>query len=312
MDKLKIVFMGTPDFAVPCLSKLLDVSEVAAVVTQPDRPRGRGQKTVPSPVKVFAAAHNLRVFQPLKVKSPEFVKVLQDLAPDLIVVVAFGQILSQAVLDIPRMGCINVHASLLPRYRGAAPIHWSIIHGETQTGVTTMFMDAGLDTGDMLLKRAIDITPEMTTEELHDSLREIGAELLAKTIQELQQGRLVRTPQDDTLSNYAPLLTKDTGRIRWTASSKEIHDLVRGLNSWPGAYAYLHGEKFKIWKTRGWSAVCPEGQAGEILQMTKDGFLVGTGDGGIEILELQAPSKKKMSARDYICGHGLPVHERFE
>ena len=185
MKKLRTIFMGTPDFSVPCLKRLTEVAEVIAVVTQPDKPRGRGQKLSPSPVKAFALEHGLPVYQPARIKTPEFEQVLVDLQPDLMVVVAFGQILSQRILDIPPYGCVNVHASLLPRYRGAAPIHWSIIQGETRTGVTTMFMDAGLDTGDMLLKTEVEIGPEMVTEELHDALMAAGATLMGQTVEQI-------------------------------------------------------------------------------------------------------------------------------
>ena len=304
MKKLRTIFMGTPDFSVPCLKRLTEVAEVIAVVTQPDKPRGRGQKLSPSPVKAFALEHGLPVYQPARIKTPEFEQVLVDLQPDLMVVVAFGQILSQRILDIPPYGCVNVHASLLPRYRGAAPIHWSIIQGETRTGVTTMFMDAGLDTGDMLLKTEVEIGPEMVTEELHDALMAAGATLMGQTVEQIANGTIQREKQQDELSNYAPLLTKETGHIDWSQSAEAIHNLVRGLNSWPGAYTFLDGQKFKIWRTRVVSAAAA-GAPGEVLAATKQGFLVATGDGTLEILELQAPSKKKMAAHDYICGHGL-------
>ena len=304
MKKLRTIFMGTPDFSVPCLKRLTEVAEVIAVVTQPDKPRGRGQKLSPSPVKAFALEHGLPVYQPARIKTPEFEQVLVDLQPDLMVVVAFGQILSQRILDIPPYGCVNVHASLLPRYRGAAPIHWSIIQGETRTGVTTMFMDAGLDTGDMLLKTEVEIGPEMVTEELHDALMAAGATLLGQTVEQIANGTIQREKQQDELSNYAPLLTKETGHIDWSQSAAAIHNLVRGLNSWPGAYTFLDGQKFNIWRTRVVSAAAA-GAPGEVLAATKQGFLVATGDGTLEILELQAPSKKKMAAHDYICGHGL-------
>lgn len=311
MKKFRVIFMGTPDFAVPCLARLCDVAEVIAVVTQPDKPRGRGQKMVPSAVKAFAVERGLAVYQPVKIKTPEFEKKLADLQPDLMVVVAFGQILSQRILDIPPYGCINVHASLLPRYRGAAPIHWSVIHGEKETGVTTMFMDAGLDTGDMLLKAAVPIGPEMTTGELHDKLMTIGADLLENTLKAIADGTVQRIKQVDDLSNYAPMLTKETGHIDWTQSAADIHNLVRGLNSWPGAYTLANGKKFKIWCTRvlDEKAIAP---AGEIIEVTKDSFVIGTGQGTLEIVELQAPNKKKMAVRDYLCGHSLPLHMRFE
>lgn len=311
MKSLKVIFMGTPDFSVPCLEELQRNCKVIAVVTQPDRPCGRGQKLRSSPVKTFALANGLPVYQPEKLKAAEFEKKLLNMKPDLIVVVAFGQILSQTILDIPRLGCINVHASLLPYYRGAAPIHWSIINGETKTGVTTMFMDAGLDTGDVILKKEIAITAEMTTEELHDQLMKAGAILLMHTLQQLIDGTVTREKQDGSISNYAPLLTKTTGRIDWNKSSIVIHNLVRGLNSWPGAYCLFNGEKLKVWRTRTVDNKCSS-LPGEIIELTEDGFLVGTGDGSLEILELQLPGKRKMLANDYIRGHGLALHTKFE
>ena len=218
MSKLKTIFMGTPDFAVPCLEVLQAKTEVLAVITQPDRPKGRGHNLQASPVKQKALEYNLPVLQPEKIKTEEFTAELERLQPDLIVVVAFGQILSQRILDIPPLGCVNVHASLLPRYRGAAPIHWSIINGEKETGVTTMLMDAGLDTGDMLLKDKVTITEEMTTEELHDQLMAMGGKLLAETIDGLANGTITPEKQDDSISNYAGMLNKETGHIDWSKS----------------------------------------------------------------------------------------------
>ena len=309
MKRFRVIFMGTPDFAVPCLARLVEISDVVAVVTQPDRPKGRGLKLLPLPVKAFAQEHGIAVYQPVRVKAPDFVDVLRGLAPDLIVVVAFGQILSKEILSLPPLGCINVHASLLPRYRGAAPMQWAIVRGEKETGVTTMFMDEGLDTGDMLMRETLPLTQAMTAAELHDAMMKLGADVLEKTLFSLSEGTLKRTPQDDALSTYAPLLDKEVGRINWKKSAQEIHDLVRGLNSWPGAYTMLAGQKFKIWRTR-----LAEGTAepGEIVSVTKQGLLVGTGEGMLEILELQAPSKKKMAAGDYVRGHGLQLPARFD
>ena len=309
MKRFRVIFMGTPDFAVPCLARLVEISDVVAVVTQPDRPKGRGQKLLPPPVKAFAQEHGIAVYQPVRVKAPDFVDVLRGLAPDLIVVVAFGQILSKEILSLPPLGCINVHASLLPRYRGAAPMQWAIVRGEKETGVTTMFMDEGLDTGDMLLRETLPITQAMTAAELHDAMMKLGADVLEKTLFSLSEGTLKRTPQDDALSTYAPLLDKAVGRIDWKKPAQEIHDLVRGLNSWPGAYTMLAGQQFKIWRPR-----LAEGTAepGEIVSVTKQGLLVGTGEGMLEILELQAPSKKKMAAGDYVRGHGLQLPARFD
>ena len=311
MKKFRTIFMGTPDFSVPCLARLAEITEIIGVVTQPDKPRGRGQKLTPSPVKAFAMEKGFTVYQPAKIKTEEFTRILKDLQPDLMVVVAFGQILSQQILDIPAYGCINVHASLLPRYRGAAPIQWSVINGEKLTGVTTMFMDAGLDTGDMLLKSEVPITEDMIAEELHDALMEAGADLLVKTVAKIADGTIQRIHQADADSNYAPMLSKETGHIDWTKPAWDIHNLVRGLNSWPGAYSILQGKTFKIWRTRvaDAEAVC---EPGEILELTKQGFLAGTGKGILEILEIQAPNKKKMAASDYVRGHGLELHLKFE
>lgn len=311
LKHLRVVFMGTPDFSVPCLEELEKHCTVEAVFTQPDRPRGRGQKTTPSPVKAFAVSKGLLVFQPEKIKTPEAEAQLEAMHPDIIVVVAFGQILSQKILDIPRLGCINVHASLLPRYRGAAPLHWSIVNGETHTGVTTMFMDAGLDTGDMLLKTEVAIDEEMTTAELHDILMKKGADLLIATLEKLDAGSIVREKQDDAISNYAPLLKKDTGRIHWTLPARQLHNLVRGLNSWPGAFCLLEGKTFKIWKTALYTG-SESGKPGEVIKITRQGFVIATGEGALEILELQAPSKKKMQAAEYIRGNGLALHMCFE
>ncbi len=299
MSKLKVVFMGTPEFAVPSLAALVDKTEILCVVTQPDRPRGRGHKLQPPPVKVFALENNLPVIQPPKVKAAEVVEELAALKPDLIVVVAFGQILSQKILDIPRFGCINVHASLLPKLRGAAPIEWSIIRGETVTGVTTMQMNAGLDTGDMLLAGEVKITDEMILPELRERLMTTGANLLLKTLDLLQRGELQPVKQDDALSTYAPLLKKDTGLIDWQKPAREVHNLIRGL--YGSAFATLNGLKLKIFRSR----LVDENFSLDAGQLKIDGqrLFVGTGDGALELLELQAPNSKKLSAADFLRGH---------
>lgn len=310
MKKFRVVFMGTPEFAVPCLATLHEQCEVIAVITQPDKPRGRGQKMMPSPVKAWAVEHNLPVYQPEKIKTEEFTVKLEEMKPDLMVVVAFGQILSQRILDIPEFGCINVHASLLPRYRGAAPMQWCVINGEEKTGVTTMFMDAGLDTGDMLLKAEFPIGEDTTLEEVHDGLMGMGAKVLMDTLEQLSAGTLQRTPQPEE-SNYAPMLTKTTGQIDWSKPAQEVHNLVRGLNSWPGAYTSLDGAKYKIWRTRrtGERAAAP---AGSIVKADKkSGLFVAAGDEVLEVLELQAPGKKKMRAADYLNGHGFAAGACF-
>ena len=295
MDKLRVIFMGTPDFAVPTLAALIDKTEIICVVTQPDKPKGRGHKLLPPPVKVFAEENNLRVIQPLKVKAPEVVEELAALKPDLIVVVAFGQILSQKILDIPRLGCINVHASLLPKYRGAAPIEWAIINGETLTGITTMQMNAGLDTGDILLKSEVKIGAEMILPELRERLMTVGADLLLKTLYKLQAGELQPIKQDDSLSCYAPLLKKDTGLIDWRKSARDIHNLIRGL------YGRAFTGKYKIWRSR--LAEEDLSLAPAEIKIIGQRFFVGTGEGILEILEIQAPNGKKLNAADYLRGN---------
>ena len=295
--KLKIIFMGTPEFAVTSLEALKDRTEILAVITQPDRPRGRGKKVLPSSVKTWAIENKIEVLQPEKIKTEEFTNQLADLNPDLIVVVAFGQILSQKILDLPKFGCVNVHASLLPKYRGAAPIEWSIINGETKTGVTTMMMNAGLDTGDMLVRREVEISENMILPELREKLQIAGADALIETIDRIVDGSLTRQVQDDSLSSYAPMLTKETGLIDWNKSAREIHNLIRGL--YGGAYTIIDGQKFKIWKSR-INSECRM-QNAELIQ--NDKLFVNTGDGVIEILEIQAPNSKKLSTADFLRGH---------
>ena len=310
MSKLKTIFMGTPDFAVPCLEVLQAKTEVLAVITQPDRPKGRGHNLQASPVKQKALEYNLPVMQPEKIKTEEFTAELERLQPDLIVVVAFGQILSQRILDIPPLGCVNVHASLLPRYRGAAPIHWSIINGEKETGVTTMLMDAGLDTGDMLLKDKVAITEEMTTEELHDQLMAMGGKLLAETIDGLANGTITPEKQDDSISNYAGMLNKETGHIDWSKSAVEIHNLIRGLNSWPVAWSMKDGKNYKFWRTKVENRNSDKAP-GTVVELRKNSFCLATGEGLLEVLEIQPPSKKRMSAGDLLRGHGVAVGDIF-
>lgn len=310
MKKFRVIFMGTPEFSVPCLKALAEHTEIVGVVTQPDKPRGRGQKLQPSPVKALAEAEGFRIYQPERIKTEEFVEALEALHPDLMVVVAFGKILSQRILDIPSYGCINVHASLLPKYRGAAPMQWSIINGEHRTGITTMFMDAGLDTGDMLLKQELEITENMTLEELHDALMGMGANVLIETLEQLSNGTLKRIPQTDEGSCYAPMIGKETGNIDWKEPARAVHNLVRGLDSWPGAYTFLDGGKYKIWRTKildGRTDAAP----GTILQADKRGLVVAAGGGLLEVAELQAPGGKRMAARDYLLGHAISLPAVF-
>lgn len=305
---MRIVFMGTPDFAVPTLAALIASSEheVVAVVTQPDRPKGRGQKMLLTPVKEFALAHSLPVLQPQRVKNnEEFLSEITALAPDLIVVVAFGHILPSSILKLPLYGCVNVHASLLPKYRGAAPLHYVILQGEDESGVTTMQMDEGMDTGDMLLSAAVNISNGMTMGELHDELKEVGANLLLQTINEIENGTVKAIKQNSEEATYAALLDKKIEKIDWNESAVTIHNKIRGLNPWPGAYTVLsNGHKLKLWR----SSVSTEifsvsAEPGTIVAINAEGFIVACGAGTVQILEVQPESKKKMSAVVYCNGY---------
>ena len=313
MTPMRTVFMGTPDFAVPTLAAIAarsDLAEVAAVVTQPDRPRGRGKKLSPSPVKAWAVTHDIPVLQPVRARDAAFVTAFRDLKPDVAVVVAFGQILSQEVLDVPVHGCINVHASLLPKYRGAAPIQHAIMAGESVTGITTMQMDAGLDTGDMLLWREVPIHTDTTYGTLHDALMETGASLLVETLERLAAGTLVRTPQTGT-SYYAARITRETVAMDWSKKAQELDAFVRGLNPVPYAQTTLDGAVYKIGAMRrsGGAASAPAGTI--VAADRKAGLIVAAGDETVEITEIQAPGKKMMETRAFLNGYTLPVGGRF-
>lgn len=300
--------MGTPDFAVPCLQALIDHKhEIVGVVTQPDRGKGRGNKLTPPPVKILAQQYAIPVFQPEKVKTPEFVEILRTLAPQVIVVVAFGQLLSQAILDIPPMGCINVHGSLLPKYRGAGPIQWSIINGDKTTGVTTMYMEKGLDTGDMLLKREFEILEKETAQELHDKMSAIGAEVLIETLQLIEAGKAVRTPQNHEAHTYAPMLDKTTGKIDWSKSAREIFNLIRGTYPWPGAFSTYMGKNFKIFSSEIVDEDKVNAEFGKIKELGKDYILVSCGKGFIKIHELQFENEKRMGVEAYLRGHNIDM-----
>jgi methionyl-tRNA formyltransferase len=306
---MRVIFMGTPEFALPSLKALRARGEqLIAVVTQPDRPQGRGQRLSAPPVKVAALAAGIPVQQPEKVRQPEFLEWCRSAAPDLIVVVAFGQILPKALLDIPRLGCINVHASLLPKYRGAAPIAWAIIRGEHETGITTMQMDPGMDTGPMLVQRSMVIHPDDTAGTLGTRLAEMGANTLNETLDLLAQGRLSPTIQDSSLATLAPMLKKDDGRINWQQPAAAIHALVRGLTPWPGAWTQHAGEPWRIWKA---SVEPGTGEPGVVLRADAAGIAVGTGDGHLVIIELQAPGKRRLLVRDYLAGHAIKTGERL-
>jgi methionyl-tRNA formyltransferase len=298
---LRTVFMGTPDFALQTLQGLIDAGcNMVGVYTQPDRPKGRGKQLAAPPVKELAQQYDIPVYQPLKLRQPEAVAELEALAPDLIVVVAYGQILPKSVLEIPAHGCINVHASLLPKYRGAAPINKAIIDGETETGITTMYMDVGLDTGDMLIKRSLSIGPEETAGELHDRLASLGRATMDETLRQLCAGSLQREVQDDAQSTYASMMKKEDGRIDWNRSAQEIHNHVRGLDPWPGAYTALNGELLKLART------CPQeldgDKPGSVISADKDGVLIACGSGALLIKELQLAGRKRLAAADFLRG----------
>ncbi|AYE33123.1 methionyl-tRNA formyltransferase [Clostridium septicum] len=301
---MKIVFMGTPDFSVPSLKKLIETYGVQSVFTQPDKPKGRGKKMTFSPVKEVALENNIPVYQPIKLKDDrECIEYLKELKPDFIIVVAFGQILTKEVLDIPRYGCINLHASLLPMYRGAAPLNWVIINGENKSGNTTMLMDVGLDTGDMLLKNEVDITEDMTAGELHDILMSTGADLLIDTIEGLVDGSIVPKKQEGE-TFYAKMLNKELGQINWNNSAKNINNLIRGLNPWPIAHTKYESQPMKIYS----SSVLNENSSktpGTILNVTKQGIKVATSDGVLLIRKVQFPNGKPLTIEQYINGNEI-------
>ena len=302
---MRVIFMGTPDFAVPSLEALLTKHEVVLVVTQPDKPKGRGKKMVPTPVKACALEHGIPVLQPEKVKEPEFVEQLRSYEPDLIAVTAFGQILSEPILEMPKYGCINVHGSLLPKYRGAAPMQWSIIDGEKVTGITTMYMAKGLDSGDMLLKAEVEITDEDTFATIHDKMAVTGANLLLDTLDQLEAGTLERIPQDHDAATYAPMITKETGHIDWSKNRQDIINLIRGLNPVPAAYTIYEEEVLKIFGAALSDVQADSAANGEIVAGVKKGFVVKCGDGCLLITEVQARGGKRMMTDAYLRGHAM-------
>ena len=301
---MRIVFMGTPDFSVPTLEQLIHHHQVVGVVTQPDKRKGRGKAMAFPPVKEKALEYDIPVYQPVKVREPEFIEELRKMDPDIIVVVAFGQILPEEILNLPVYGCVNVHASLLPKYRGAAPIQWAVIDGEKETGVTTMYMAKGLDTGDMLDKVVVPINLKETGESLHDKLAIAGGELILETLSKIENGTAIRTPQNDAESCYAKMLTKELGEIDWSQSAVTIERLIRGLNSWPSAYTHLDGKTLKIW-----DADVEEGNEdlapGTVSGVEKNCFYVQTGDGRLKINEIQLQGKKRMPVQAFLLGYKI-------
>ncbi|MBQ2696535.1 MAG: methionyl-tRNA formyltransferase [Clostridia bacterium] len=303
---MKIVFMGTPDFSVPCLEALIEADHtVTLVVTQADKPKGRGHKLTPPPVKECAMKYNIPVFQPEKMKDDASFKRLQEAEADLFVVVAYGKILPERVLNLPKYGCINVHASLLPKYRGAAPIQWSIIGGESSTGVTTMQMDVGLDTGDMLLKREIQIEDTDTGETLHDKLSVLGKDVLLETIKALEEGSLKPEKQDDSLSCYAPMIDKNTAKIDFSRSAEEICRLIRAMNSYPYAHCEYEGKLLKIIEATPEKVETFTVENGKILGVKNDSFTVKCGKNAIKVTAIQVEGKKKMSVSEYLKGNSI-------
>lgn len=302
---MKVVFMGTSDFAVPSLAKLIDSQhEILGVVTQPDRPQGRGNKVLFSPVKELAVQHNLEIYQPSKIKDESAVDMLRNWESDLIVVASYGQILPAEILDLPRLGCINVHASLLPHYRGAAPIQRAIMAGDKVSGVTTMFMNTGLDTGDIILQKPVKISDDMDHGELENVLAHEGADLLIDTMAVLASGSNPRRKQDDHRSSYAPMMTRDDEKIDWNKEAIAIKNLIRALSPQPAAYTSFNDSRFKIYKSR---VVDKEatGQPGQITRITQDGFEVQTGQGILEILEVKREGKKRIACREFLKGFEL-------
>lgn len=328
---MRVVFMGTPDFAVDALAAIIEAGhDVAAVVTQPDKPKGRGKELQMTPVKACAVAHGIPVFQPVKVKEKEAVERLRGYGAEVFVVAAFGQILSEEILTMPKYGCINIHASLLPKYRGAAPIQWAIINGETVTGVTIMQMDRGIDTGDMLMKKEVPITAKETADSLHDKLAQAGAKLIVEALPKLARGELVPVKQNEEESCYARMLQKSMSRIDWQKGAKELDCLIRGLISWPGASCTYHGKTLKIWEEKAVKAEelaaenvvgqTEEAQAakpseepapGTVVRVEKEAFYVQTGDGILKITAVQPEGKKRMAVKNFLLGYPVQAGDRL-
>ena len=309
---MKVIFMGTPDFAVPCLKGLIkdEHHEVVAVFTQPDRRKGRGKKMQGTPVKITAEAENIPVFQPEKLNTSESYEILKNMDADVFVVVAYGQILSKKILDLPSFGAVNVHASLLPKYRGAAPIHWAVINGEETTGITTMQMDEGLDTGDMLLQQSVPIGDQDTTGDLHDRLALLGERLLLETLDGLEKEKITPTPQPKGEDSYAPKISKALAKIDWETSGKEIYDLIRGLNPFPGARTLYKGKPLKVHRAR-WIRKDHREDPGSIIEVSKEGIVVAAGKDQIQITELQLSGKKRMAVSEFLAGNTLDENTKL-
>lgn len=301
---MRIVYMGTPDIAAIILKRLLEEPyEIVLTVTQPDRPKGRGKELAKSPVKVLSEEHGIPVFQPERLRNPEAVAVIREAKPDMIVVAAFGQILPKEILDMPKYGCINVHASLLPAYRGAAPIQWAVLDGQKESGVTIMYMNEGLDTGDILLQKRVSLSPEETGGSLYDTLSVMGAELLTEAIPKIVDGTLTAVPQGEMTTAYAKQLTKEMGRLDFTRPAEELERYIRGLNPWPGTYTQLDGKTFKIWRAEVVTLADSSLEIGTVTDITKKSFTFVTGKGGLRVLELQPEGKRRMTTEEFLRGY---------
>ena len=312
--KPKILFMGTPEFAIPSLKILINNDyHILGVVTQPDRPKGRGKKYVSPPVKVVAEQYNLKIFQPESVRDNEFLDTFSAISPDMVVLTAFGQILPREIIESPPMGCLNIHPSLLPKYRGAAPINRALINGEEKTGVTIMLMDEGVDSGDIILQEETDIDSEETFNDLHNRLAQIGAGLLLKAVEDVTSGTVTRTPQDSSLATFAPRLTKETGHINWENSVRDIINLIKGLSSSPGAYSFLRDKKLKIlFAVSGEMKTSGEKEPGKLGQLMESGLQVTAKDGHVYIQEVQLEGRKRMLIDDFLRGHKLSPDDILE
>lgn len=304
---MKIIFMGTPDFAVSSLKALIaSEHEVCAVFTQPDKPRGRKMIMTPPDVKVCAIENNIPVFQPNTLRDGKALEIIKEYNPDVIVVAAYGKILPKEIIDYPKYGCVNIHGSILPKYRGAAPIQWAVINGEKETGITTMLMNEGLDTGDILMIEKTEISVDDTTSSVFERLACIGADLILKTLDKLQKGELTPQPQDDSLATYASMLDKNISNIDWNKSAFEVHNLIRGLYEWPIAHTFFNGKKMKIYKS---SLSKLSGKAGTVLSL--DPLTVACGDGSVEIFELQLEGKKRMDYKSFLLGHPIKCNTKI-
>lgn len=307
----RIIFMGTPDFAVPALDKLLEgPDEIVAVITQPDRPKGRGKKLSHPPVKTVAEQAGIPVLQPTKLRTEEFIDTLKSYNPDLIIVAAYGRILPASILELPRLGCINIHGSLLPRHRGAAPIQWAVIKGDKQAGITIMQMDVGMDTGDILLPAAIPVSEDETAGSLFGKLAELGGRALIQALDLLRQDKLIRVEQDHSLATAAPPLTKEDGCLDWNKPAMELHCLIRGLDPWPGAYSFVNGQRFRFFSPEVVHKECKQA-AGTLILSDSQGLLIATAKDCLLIKEIQPEGKKRMTVEAYLCGHPLAPGVQF-